>query len=331
MKARFRGLMGCIGVVVTLALGVAVARAQIPGMEKLKNFGGNPLKNVTDKVPEPMKKAVNDPNAPKVLKGAAAVIEGFTPEEERAIGEATALEIIGRYGGLVRDEEITRRVNLVGNALAYYSSRPVLNWKFAVLNSPSVNAFSAPGGFVFITRGLYEVASASDDLLAAVLAHEIGHITLRHALNIIARNEAASGVFGAVKDNTSLGQKEAELNQKQAQLQAQAGDFGIDLPKLVLRVESIVKIILEQGFDKDTEFAADKHARNLALTTGYAPGALRAVLVQLQLKKGDPKQLFALHPPLAERVRKLPADPLPKLTAPAAAAPAEPAKPEAKP
>src|SRR6185436_9904292 len=93
-----------------------------------------------------------------------------------------------------------------------------------------------------------------------------------------------------------------------------------------LRIASALKAILEQGFDKKTEFEADKHARNLALTTGYAPGALRAVLVQLQLKKGDPKQLFPLHPPLAERVKNLPSDPIPK---PAATVPPPAGEPPA--
>lgn len=307
MSARF---VFCIGAAITLGLGATVARAQFPGADKFKN----PLKNITDKMPGGAKKAVEvaqDPNTQKAAKGIAGRWVGFTPEEERAIGESTALEIIGKFGGIVRDEEITRRVNLIGNALAYYSSRPVLNWKFAVLSSPTVNGFSAPGGIVFITRGLYDLVAASDDLLAAVLAHEIGHIAESHALKIIANHEAAAGTVGLVKENTSLGQKEAELNQKQAQFQAQAGSFGIDMPKLELRVEKAIKIILEQGFDKDKELDADKHARNLALTTGYAPGGLRAVLVQLQLKKGDPKQLFPLHPPLAERVKNLPPDPLP--------------------
>src|SRR5882724_2137566 len=102
-------------------------------------------------------------DAGKVAKGVA----GIGPEEEKVIGESVTLEVIGTYGGLVRDETVMRRVNLVGRALARYSDRPDLEWRFGVLNSNQVNAFSAPGGYVFITRALYEVAT-SDDLLAGI-------------------------------------------------------------------------------------------------------------------------------------------------------------------
>mgnify|MGYP006203657845 CR=1 FL=1 len=102
------------------------------------------------------------------------------------------VEIVGRYGGLVRDEAITQRVMLVGRSLARYSDRPGLDWRFGVLDSPTVNAFSAPDGYVFITRGLYDLAE-NDDVLAAILSHEIAHITGRHALKIVARGEFLSG------------------------------------------------------------------------------------------------------------------------------------------
>jgi predicted Zn-dependent protease len=78
----------------------------------------------------------------KVLHGAT----GIGLKEEQTIGGSVAVEIVARYGGLVRDEAITKRVNLVGKSLAYYSARPELTYRFGVLNSTNVNAFSAPGG-----------------------------------------------------------------------------------------------------------------------------------------------------------------------------------------
>src|SRR4051812_16705702 len=104
----------------------------------------------------------------KVAKGLA----GIGPEEEKIIGDSVALEIVGKYGGLVRDAAIMQRVNVVGRSLAAYSARPDLSWRFAVLDSNSVNAFSAPAGYVFITRGLYDLAP-DDDALAGILGHEI--------------------------------------------------------------------------------------------------------------------------------------------------------------
>ncbi len=224
----------------------------------------------------------------KVAKGVA----GIGPEEERVIGESVAIEIIGKYGGLVRDEAISQRVNLVGRSLAHYSSRPALDWKFGVLDSPTINGFSAPGGIVFITRGLYELVGSDDDTLAAVLAHEISHITGRHALKIIAREEFVSGA-------TDLA---AQRSGDVAQIQAQLSRFDGG-------INQIVKTILEKGFDPQTEFAADKNGRDLSLTVGYAPGALRLMLVKLQQMSAPPTAIFSTHPPLADRIARLPADP----------------------
>src|ERR1700745_232769 len=84
-----------------------------------------------------------------------------------------------------------RRVNLVGHALARYSARPDHPWRFGVLDSDTVNAFSAPDGYVFITKGLYQTAT-DDDKLAAILGHEISHVTSRDALRIIEGGQKGS-------------------------------------------------------------------------------------------------------------------------------------------
>lgn len=234
----------------------------------------------------------------KMLKGVA----GIGPKEEALIGDSVALEIIGKYGGVVRDKEIMHRVNLVGRAMALYSERPEREWRFAVLDSPSVNAFSAPDGYVFITRGLYDKAT-SDDVLAGILAHEIAHITERHALNIVARGDFLSGA----SDLVSLRSSDARaLNQQLAQF-----DLGIG---------QITKALFEKGFDPQTEFGADKTGYQLAATTGYAPGGLRAALVGLQQSGADRRTTFSTHPPLQDRIKRLPNDPAPAAAASAASA-----------
>lgn len=225
-------------------------------------------------------------DAGKMLKGVA----GIGPAEEKVIGDSVALEIVGRYGGLVRDEAVTQRVMLVGRSLARYSDRPELDWRFGVLDSPTVNAFSAPDGYVFITRGLYDLAE-NDDILAAILSHEIAHITGRHALKIVARGEFLSGA-------TSLAAaRSGEVRKVDAQLK-----------QFNLGVEQITKTLFEKGFDPQTEYGADKEGRHLAVTTGYAPGALRLVLQRLQARTGNPKTIFSTHPPLSERIKRLPAE-----------------------
>lgn len=256
--------------------------------------------------PDKLKKSFETAkDAAKIVKGVA----GIGPEEEKVIGDSVALEIVGKYGGLVRDEAVMRRVNLVGRSLARYSARPALNWRFAVLDSAAINAFSAPDGYVFITRGLYALADHNDDALAAILGHEIAHITGKHALTIVARNEA----FGAGLNQ--LVQRSGETRKVDSQLK-----------QLNLGADLIVKTLLEKGFDPQTEYAADLTGRQLAVTTGYAPGALRAVLIQLQSTPAGQQQAFSTHPPLAERIRRLPADST-GATSPATAKPAQASNP----
>jgi beta-barrel assembly-enhancing protease len=285
---------------------LCLAAALLPAAALALDLGGlGKALQSTDKLKKGLDTAKD---AAKVLKGVA----GIGPEEEKVIGDSVALEIVGKYGGLVRDADILRRVNLVGRSLARYSERPELNWRFGVLDSAAINAFSAPDGYVFITRGLYALAD-SDDALAAILGHEIAHITGKHALNIVARNEAFSAGLN------QLVQRSGEARQVDSQLKQV--NLGADL---------IVKTLFEKGFDPQTEYAADATGRQLAVTTGYAPGALRAVLVRLQSTAAGQTQPFSTHPPLIERIKRLPADLANVATGPSSsAAPSTPAPPPA--
>lgn len=249
-----------------LLLGVASLQAGFPSLDKL----GENLKKVED-----TSKSVG-----KVAKGAT----GLSLQEEIAIGDAVSLEIVSKFGGLWREEAATRRVNLLGRALGRYAHRQDLVWRFGILDSDTVNAFSAPGGRIFITRGLYQLAE-SDDELAGVLAHEIIHIDRRHALRIIARGELLTGVSELVKDN----------NADYAQYEKLIGDLA--------------KTILEKGYDPASEYEADKRGRALAVVTGFAPGGLRATLEDLKASgKAKEAKTFDTHPPLDERLKRLPKD-----------------------
>lgn len=230
-------------------------------------------------------------DAGKVVKGVA----GIGPEEEKIIGDSVALEVIGQFGGLVRDEEVTRRVNLVGLTLARYCENPEREWRFGVLDSDTVNAFSAPGGCVFITRGLYDLAP-DDDRLAGILAHEISHITGRHALEIIEKGELLGGAKALVaKRSGKFREAEAQVNQVDAQVQ----QFGPS-------IKATLKTLIVDGYNAPTEYIADSGGRQLAVLAGYAPGGLRAVLLDLQTRKTNPEKIFSTHPPLAERIKRLP-------------------------
>ena len=114
--------------------------------------------------------------------------------EEIAIGQRGDAEI-RREMGVVRDDELQRYVSGVGERIAAVSHRPALPWTFTVVDSPVVNAFALPGGYVYVTRGL--LAHLGDESeLAGVLGHEVGHVTARHASQQFTRS--ATGTIGVL-------------------------------------------------------------------------------------------------------------------------------------
>ena len=220
-------------------------------------------------------------DAGKMMKGMA----GISLQEEMTIGNSVAVQIVSHYGGLVRDPAVTRRVNLIGKSLARYCDRPGLNYCFGVLNSETVNAFSAPGGYVFITRGLYNTAQ-NDDQLAGVLGHEITHITARHALNIIRRQDFIQG-------GTDLFAQAGGPNSKKL-MSIYSGGIG-----------KITITLFETGFGQSQEYKADAKGSQLAATVNYAPDGLRQCLQELQEHETPGTAVFPTHPPIQSRIAKL--------------------------
>jgi len=111
-------------------------------------------------------------------------------EQEVAIEQQDAQQINAQLP-LVQDERITSYVNDLGNAIAKKTRRANLDWRFYVVNTPDVNAFALPGGFIYVNRGLIERTQRLDQL-AGALGHEIGHVVRRHAVEQMKKTTGAN-------------------------------------------------------------------------------------------------------------------------------------------
>jgi beta-barrel assembly-enhancing protease len=114
---------------------------------------------------------------------------GISPQQEVQLGAQYATEI-NRQIPLVQDPELVRYVNQLGRQLAQRATRP-FNYQFYIVNTDQINAFALPGGFVYVNRGLIERTENLSEL-AGVLAHEIGHVDLRHGAEQLERAQQAN-------------------------------------------------------------------------------------------------------------------------------------------
>src|SRR5262245_6187516 len=119
--------------------------------------------------------------------------------QEVAMGADSHPQVQREYG-FVADEKLQRYVQSMGNKLVAVSHRPALPWHFTVVDSPVVNAFAIPGGYVYLTRGILAYLNSEAEL-AGVMGHEIGHVTARHSVRQITRQQLAQlglGVGGVL-------------------------------------------------------------------------------------------------------------------------------------
>jgi len=139
---------------------------------------------------------------------------GMTMDKEREIGAEQHPKLTKAFGGEYEDPQMRAYVNEIGERLAAQSELPNLDWTFTLLDTPVVNAFALPGGYVYVTRGLVSLANNEAEL-AGVIGHEIGHVTARHSAEryggSILANVAglASAIFlggEAARATSSLGQ-----------------------------------------------------------------------------------------------------------------------------
>ena len=248
----------------------------------------NPLANMLGNAVAPAAVNANNPasRGADLISMLSQSVEQIDEPREIEIGRQLSAVLLGSKP-LYPDMAVQRYVNQLGRWISLQSARPDLPWTFAVLDDPGFNAFAAPGGYVFITRGLLDQVKDEGEL-AGILAHEINHVTGKHHLKAMRKTARAGLLTQAI--GSQLGGNSAIGNAVSSQLLT----LGKDL--------------YAKGLDQDDEFEADRNGVALAARSGFDPYGLVSVLLQLRTAAPD-NPMFALqlstHPPSQMRLDQI--------------------------
>lgn len=217
---------------------------------------------------------------------ARAQLFGLSEEQEIELGREAAAEV-ERTEPILKDAVVGAYVTGLGLHLVEYCGRRDIEYQFKVIDSPEVNAFALPGGFIYVNRGLIQKAENESEL-AGVLAHEIGHVVGRHSVDQVKRAQIA-GLGLGVLDRILGGRGTAAGIANLASQMVAGGAF--------------------MKFSRDAEREADRlGARNL-YEAGFDPRGMVTFFEKLDaMRKSDPNVIeafFATHPSPDERARNV--------------------------
>ena len=217
----------------------------------------------------------------------------FTYEDAYYLGRAVAANILTAYKPYTQDPALTQYLNRICQTLVINAPQAVSfnGYHVIILDSSEFNAFATPGGHIFITKKLVE-AAASEDMLAAIIAHELAHILLKHGIAII-------GDMKLNDEMTAAANRAADF----------AGKDNAAAKRLMVFRDSITKTMdtmLKNGYSQSQEFEADREAMTILQRSGYDPTALQDMLKVLQQVQKSQKGGFnTTHPSPADRIANI--------------------------
>lgn len=224
-------------------------------------------------------------------QAAEATFADITEEQEYYIGRGVAALVLSRYPVLDK-AELTRYLNVLGQTVVFASSRPetYAGYHFLVLDTEEVNAMAAPGGFIFISKGLLR-RCRNEEMLASILAHEVGHVCAKHGLQSIKKSRLIDA-FRLIGQEAASRYGSEELAQLTTVFNESLGD--------------IVSTLIERGYDRKFEVEADEMAVKFASSIGYAPQGLQDFLKTMvdDSSSMSDKGWFKTHPSPEERLDK---------------------------
>ncbi len=231
-------------------------------------------------------------SAGRIGKATVAASQDITVDQERYLGRSVSARLLTRYR-LLNNPQMHKYVNMVGTTVGMVSDRPDLTYHFGILDTDEVNAFAAPGGYIFITRGMIQRMD-DEEQLAGILAHEVGHASAKHSLKTI----------------------KSDLWKRVAVITAQetARHQGVNPELLGLfnqATDKIVGALVTVGYSQPMEFEADRLGQLYSARAGYDPNALRRYIDQMaereRKNEGALSARLSTHPSFAARLNSLPA------------------------
>lgn len=200
-------------------------------------------------------------------------LSNLSPQQEVEIGRQINDQLVAQRIRILQNPAVNQYVNQIGQRLVAQSSRSDIPYTFQVVNDRSVNAFATMGGFVYLNRGLLLLAENEAEL-ASVMAHEIGHIAGRHAVEQMRKTAIASGLVGA-----------AGLDRNTA------ASIGVELA-------------FRRPNSRKDEFEADSLGLEMLRQAGYAPSAMVSFMTKL-LRDGSVPSFLSTHPATSDRIARL--------------------------
>ena len=216
-----------------------------------------------------------------------------SPEDGYFLGRAVAANILAVYKPYTANPELTRYLNLICQTIVINNPEIELynGCHLSILDSKEINAFATPGGHIFITKTLVESAT-SEETLAAIIAHELAHIKLKHGMNMV---------------------NSMKLNSQMTEMAKKASDFAGGDSFAARRlmgfhdsVSEIMDTMLKNGYSQTQEFEADNEALSLLAASGYDPAAMLDVMNMLQsTDKSQIPGFSSTHPSPWERFQNI--------------------------
>lgn len=240
----------------------------------------------------------------KTLEQASSTVESIdraaepiTTQDSYFIGRTVASNVLTEYKLYTASPKATAYVNKICKAITMNSDTPKIykDYCVAILDSAEINALSTSGGHIFITTGILKCCNSEDEV-AAIIAHEIAHIQLKHATTAIKTVRTTEAISNSATMAKNYTKQFSNLNQEEKQ----SADF------LTSSSISMMNIITETGYTKGQEFKADEKAVSLMADAGYDPNALTDVLKMLKAKSsGEDSGWGKTHPKPETRINSV--------------------------